>query len=95
MSDAAAGQATYLRDGAAIYRRSFAIIRAEADLSRFTPEQAEILDKALEAAGVPHTIETYHAAHGFAVPDNPPYDVEAAQRHWLALQLLFEVALPG
>jgi carboxymethylenebutenolidase len=61
----------------------------------FTPEQAEILDKALEAAGVPHTIETYHAAHGFAVPDNPPYDVEAAQRHWLALQLLFEAALPG
>ena len=61
----------------------------------FTPAQAEILDKALEAAGVPHTIETYHAAHGFAVPDNPPYDVEAAQRHWLALQLLFEVALPG
>jgi carboxymethylenebutenolidase len=61
----------------------------------FTPEQAEILDKALEAAGVPHTIETYHAAHGFAVPDNPPYDVEAAQRHWLALQRLFEAALPG
>jgi carboxymethylenebutenolidase len=61
----------------------------------FTPEQAEILDKALESAGVPHTIETYHAAHGFAVPDNPPYDVEAAQRHWLALRRLFEAALPG
>jgi carboxymethylenebutenolidase len=70
------------------------VAAAENDGS-FTPEQAEILDKALEAAGVPHTIETYHAAHGFAVPDNPPYDVEAAQRHWLALQLLFEVALPG
>ena len=25
----------YLRDGPAIYQRSFAIIRAEADLSRF------------------------------------------------------------
>lgn len=61
----------------------------------FTPEQAETLEKALEAAGVPHTIETYHAAHGFAVPDNPPYDVEAAHRHWLALQRLFEAALPG
>ncbi len=61
----------------------------------FTPEQAEILDKALDAADVPHTIETYHAAHGFAVPDNPPYDVEAAQLHWLALQRLFEAALPG
>lgn len=61
----------------------------------FTPEQAETLEKALEAAGVPHTIETYHAAHGFAVPDNPPYDVEAADRHWLALHRLFEAALPG
>jgi carboxymethylenebutenolidase len=61
----------------------------------FTPEQAETLEKALETAGVPHTIETYHAAHGFAVPDNPPYDVEAAQQHWLALQWLFEAALPG
>lgn len=61
----------------------------------FTPEQAEILDKALEAAGVPHTIETYHAAHGFAVPDNQPFDVEAAERHWLALQQLFEAALAG
>jgi carboxymethylenebutenolidase len=61
----------------------------------FTPEQAEILDKALDSAGVPHTIEAYHAAHGFAVPDNPPYDVEAAQRHWLALRRLFEAALPG
>ena len=31
----------YLRDGAAIYERSFAIIRAEADLSRFAPEEAD------------------------------------------------------
>ena len=27
---------TYIRDGAEIYRRSFATIRAEADLKRFT-----------------------------------------------------------
>src|SRR5215813_95771 len=51
MSDAAASQATYLRDGAAIYRRSFAIIRAEADLSRFTPEQAEIAVRMIHACG--------------------------------------------
>ena len=31
-----------VRDGAAIYERSFSIIREESDLSRFTPEQAEI-----------------------------------------------------
>ena len=29
---------SYLRDGDAIYRRSFAIIRAEADLTRLRPE---------------------------------------------------------
>ena len=51
MSDTAADQATYLRDGAAIYRRSFAIIRAEADLSRFIPEQAEIAVRMIHACG--------------------------------------------
>lgn len=65
---------------------------AENDAS-FTADQAEILDKALEAAGVAHTIETYPAAHGFAVPDNAPFDAEAAERHWLALQRLFGAAL--
>ena len=39
----------YLRDGAAIYERSFAIIRAEADLSRFTPEEAEIAVRMIHA----------------------------------------------
>ena len=51
MFDTPAEQATYLRDGAAIYRRSFAIIRAEADLSRFTPEQAEIVVRMIHACG--------------------------------------------
>jgi precorrin-8X/cobalt-precorrin-8 methylmutase len=41
----------YLRDGAAIYERSFAIIRAEADLSRFTPEQAEVAVRMIHACG--------------------------------------------
>src|ERR1700757_4047907 len=42
---------TYLRSGAAIYERSFAIIRAEADLSRFTPEEAEVAVRMIHAAG--------------------------------------------
>jgi precorrin-8X/cobalt-precorrin-8 methylmutase len=41
----------YLRDGAAIYERSFAIIRAEADLSRFSAEQAEIAVRMIHACG--------------------------------------------
>jgi precorrin-8X/cobalt-precorrin-8 methylmutase len=41
----------YIRDGAAIYERSFAIIRDEADLSRFTPEQAEVAVRMIHACG--------------------------------------------
>ncbi|HUT48877.1 MAG TPA: precorrin-8X methylmutase [Alphaproteobacteria bacterium] len=41
----------YIRDGAAIYERSFAIIRAEADLSRFTSDQAEIAVRMIHACG--------------------------------------------
>ena len=37
---------------AAIYERSFAIIRAEADLARFSPEQAEIAVRMIHACGV-------------------------------------------
>jgi carboxymethylenebutenolidase len=61
----------------------------------FTPEQAEQLDKALTAAGVEHTIETYPAAHGFAVPDNAPYDAAAAERHWTAMREFFGANLAG
>lgn len=41
----------YIRDGAAIYERSFAIIRAESDLSRFSPEQAEVAVRMIHACG--------------------------------------------
>ncbi len=41
----------YLRDGAAIYERSFAIIRAEADLARFTTEEADIVVRMIHACG--------------------------------------------
>ena len=42
----------YLRDGAAIYERSFAIIRAEADLSRFSADEADIVVRMIHACGV-------------------------------------------
>jgi precorrin-8X/cobalt-precorrin-8 methylmutase len=42
----------YLRDGAAIYERSFAIIRAEADLARFSAEEAEIAIRMIHACGL-------------------------------------------
>jgi len=65
---------------------------AENDQS-FTPEQAETLDKALTAAGVDHTIEFYSAGHGFAVPDNGPYDPAAAKQHWDAMERVFGATL--
>ena len=44
-------RAAYLRDGAAIYERSFAIIRAEADLSRFSAEEADVAVRMIHACG--------------------------------------------
>jgi carboxymethylenebutenolidase len=65
---------------------------AENDAS-FDDEQFERLSKALTGAGVDHTLVTYPAAHGFAVPDNPTYDAAAAARHWQALEDLYGSAL--
>lgn len=42
----------YIRDGAAIYARSFETIRAEADLSGFTPEQSKIAVRIIHACGM-------------------------------------------
>jgi precorrin-8X/cobalt-precorrin-8 methylmutase len=44
--------ADYLRDGAEIYRQSFAIIRAEADLSKFSEAQADVAVRMLHACGM-------------------------------------------
>ncbi len=61
----------------------------------FTAEHAEQLEKALTAAGVDHKIETYPAAHGYAVPDNASYDAAAADRHWTAMREFFGANLAG
>jgi len=63
------------------------------DDGSFTPEQAELLDGALTAAHVDHTVEFYPAHHGFAVPDNTTYDAAAAGRHWEALRHLYQTHL--
>ncbi|HEV7442847.1 MAG TPA: precorrin-8X methylmutase [Steroidobacteraceae bacterium] len=42
----------YLRDGAAIYQRSFAIIRAETDLSSFSAAEAEVAVRMIHACGL-------------------------------------------
>ena len=42
----------YETDGAAIYRKSFATIRAEADLARFAPEEEPVVVRMIHAAGM-------------------------------------------
>jgi precorrin-8X/cobalt-precorrin-8 methylmutase len=42
----------YIRDGAAIYERSFATIRAEADLATFSPEEARVAVRVIHACGM-------------------------------------------
>ncbi len=42
----------YIKDGAEIYRRSFAIIRAEADLARFAAEEERVAVRIIHASGM-------------------------------------------
>jgi precorrin-8X/cobalt-precorrin-8 methylmutase len=42
----------YETDGAAIYKKSFATIRAEADLARFSPEEEPVVVRMIHAAGM-------------------------------------------
>lgn len=68
-------------------------VAAAADDPSFPREQEARLEAVLTDGGVDHTIETYPAAHGFAVPDNPTYDADAAERHWAALTELYRATL--
>jgi precorrin-8X/cobalt-precorrin-8 methylmutase len=47
----------YIRDGAEIYRRSFAIIRAEADLARFSAAEEKVAVRIIHACGLVETAE--------------------------------------
>lgn len=49
----------YIKDGEAIYRQSFATIRAEADLSRFSPGEAELAVRMIHAAGLVEAAEQF------------------------------------
>ncbi|PYE41805.1 precorrin-8X methylmutase [Rhizobium sp. PP-WC-2G-219] len=55
----------YIRDGDAIYERSFAIIRAETDLSRFSPEEAEVAVRMVHACGLVEAARDFVFSPGF------------------------------
>lgn len=55
----------YIRDGNAIYERSFAIIRAEADLSRFSEAEADIAVRMIHACGLVEAADKFTFSPGF------------------------------
>src|SRR6185437_3189465 len=56
--------AEYLRDGSAIYERSFAIIRAETLLTRFTANEADVVVRMIHACGLVEAAEQIVFAPG-------------------------------
>lgn len=59
----------------------------------FDDAQKARLERALDDAGVEHTVETYEARHGFVPSDTPAHDEAAEQRHWATLFSLFNGTL--
>src|SRR5260370_1266820 len=56
----------YIRDGAEIYRRSFAIIRAESDLARFTAAEERVAVRIIHACGMTEIARDIVMSPGFA-----------------------------
>jgi len=57
----------YIRDGNAIYERSFAIIREEADLSAFTVDEADIAIRMIHACGQVEAAQHFRFSKDFVV----------------------------
>lgn len=57
---------SYIRDGAEIYRNSFAIIRAEADLQRFTGRAEKVAVRIIHASGMVEIAEEIGMSPDFA-----------------------------
>ncbi|MCW8307503.1 precorrin-8X methylmutase [Acidiphilium sp. PA] len=56
----------YIRDGAAIYARSFATIRDEADLGGLTPGEALVAVRVIHACGMVDVVRDLRFSPGFA-----------------------------
>jgi precorrin-8X/cobalt-precorrin-8 methylmutase len=57
---------TYIKDGAAIYRESFSIIRGEADLSAFPPDLSRVVVRMIHACGMTDLPQDIQASPGAA-----------------------------
>lgn len=58
---------TYEKDGAAIYKESFLIIRAESDLARFDADEEQVAVRMIHAAGMVDLAPYIHFSPGFVV----------------------------
>jgi precorrin-8X/cobalt-precorrin-8 methylmutase len=56
----------YLRDPAAIYARSFAVIRAEADLNDWAGDDRAVAERVIHACGMPDIASDLRISEGFA-----------------------------
>jgi len=56
----------YIREGAEIYRKSFATIRSEADLGRFTPDEARVAVRIIHACGMVEVAPDLRFSEDFA-----------------------------
>jgi precorrin-8X/cobalt-precorrin-8 methylmutase len=62
-----AGNPGYVKDGAEIYRRSFALIRAEAELARFDQILERVVVRMIHACGMVDLTKDVAASAGFGV----------------------------
>jgi precorrin-8X/cobalt-precorrin-8 methylmutase len=62
---------SYIRDGDEIYRRSFSIIRAEADLARFSEAEERVAVRIIHACGMVEVAEdiVFHPSFAVAAAD--------------------------
>ncbi len=67
----------YEKDGAAIYTESFAIIRSEANLSGFTPEEEQVAVRMIHAAGMVELSPEFVSAARTALNDGAPIFCDA------------------
>ncbi|MCX8569096.1 precorrin-8X methylmutase [Aminobacter sp. MET-1] len=55
----------YIHDGTAIYERSFAIIRAEADLARFSEDESDVAVRMIHACGLVEAAQHFVFSENF------------------------------
>ena len=75
----------YIRDGQEIYRHSFSIIRAEADLSAIPPDLEKLAVRVIHACGMVDVVQDLRFSPAPVPPaarPSPPARRSSATRAW-------------